>query len=103
MLDEVSEYTFESSKEFDDGLANLQEGQVNRVMAFLRDHARFTPTQPIPGQLKELHGTWKGDWEYRVSRSIRLRYWVDEENRVVKLRQLGPHRGWERSRDRMAR
>jgi mRNA-degrading endonuclease YafQ of YafQ-DinJ toxin-antitoxin module len=102
-VDDPNEYTFERNTAFDDGLAALQPAHVNNVMAFLRDHARFTPTNLIPGQLKALKGTWRGYYEFRVSRQLRLRYWVDEDARVVKLTYLGKHSDWRHSRDAQGR
>jgi hypothetical protein len=49
-------YAFDQSDEFLEGLARLQPGQLERVMAFLRDTASTRPTTPIPGRLKRLRG-----------------------------------------------
>lgn len=102
-MTDADDYSFETADAFTDGLANLQPAHVNKVMAFLRDYARYTPTKPIPGKLKALKGTWRGYYEYHLSKSIRLRYWVDEENRVVKLRYLGKHNEWRYSQDEQGR
>lgn len=96
---DVPRYTFDRAKAFMDGFDLLQPAHLDDVMAFLRDHATYTPTRLIPGQLKALKGTWAGVYEYHISRSLRMRYTVDEENRVVHLRWLGQHRGNEYSRD----
>ncbi len=96
-------FTFEIADDFTKGLEQLQPAHLNDVMAFLRDHAAHTPTTLIPGQLKALRGTWLGVYEYHISRSLRMRYEVDETARIVRLRWLGQHRGNEYSRDRQGR
>jgi len=100
---ESDEYTFEVADAFTEGLEALQPAHLNKVMAFLRDYARYTPTTLIPGQLTALKGTWRGYYEYHISKALRLRYWVDEEQRVVKLRYLGKHNEWRRSQDAQGR
>ncbi|MEX1022018.1 MAG: type II toxin-antitoxin system mRNA interferase toxin, RelE/StbE family [Dehalococcoidia bacterium] len=102
-MDEPTPYTFETADVFLRGLDSLEPAHLNKVMAFLRDHVRYTPTTLIPGNLKALKGTWKGYYEFHVSRSLRLRYWVDEDARVVRLRYLGRHSEWRRSADKQNR
>jgi mRNA-degrading endonuclease YafQ of YafQ-DinJ toxin-antitoxin module len=91
-------YAFEQSDEFIAGLERLQPGQLDRVMAFLRDHASTQPTTPLPGRLKQLRGQWRDYWQFDVSQSIRLIYRVDEELHTVFLEYLGEHPSWSRSR-----
>jgi len=54
-------------------------------------HLHTTPTLRVPGKVKKLRGKWVGLLQYRVNRSDRLQYWVDEEAKVVYVEYAGPH------------
>lgn len=81
-------------------MARLDDGHVNRVMTFMRDHLRFRPRERHPG-LKELRGTWRGYYQFEVSRALGLRliYTVDVDERTVDIVYFGTHPSWRRSRD----
>jgi len=54
-------------------------------------HLRTTPALHAPGKVKKLRGKWAGLLQYRVNRSDRLQYWVDEDAGVVYVEYAGPH------------
>lgn len=87
-------------EEFWKVMRRLERGHMNKVMAFLRDHLRVCPKDPYSG-LKELRGTWRGYYQFEVSRSLGLRliYTVDEDAREVRIEYLGTHPSWSRARD----
>lgn len=65
-----------------------------------RDHLQYTPTQRIPGKLKELKGEYKGYYQFDISRSERVIYTVDEDTKTVYIEYIGKHPVWRRRRRR---
>ena len=92
------EYQIERSDEFDEALGELLPAHLNNVMEFLRDYAQYTPTRTQPKKVVALRGTRKGLFEFKISKKLRLFYWVDEETRTVSLRSIEQHPDWSRSK-----
>jgi mRNA-degrading endonuclease YafQ of YafQ-DinJ toxin-antitoxin module len=92
--------THRNPDEFWKVMGRLEEGYLNKVMAFLRDHLQVCPKDRHSG-LKELSGTWRGYYQFEVSRSLGLRliYVVDEDAREVRIEYFGTHPSWSRARD----
>lgn len=67
------------------------DAQRNVILEFLRDHAQYSPTTRIPGKMKMLRGVLHGHYEFRVDRSYRLIYRVDEDSHEVVIEYIGRH------------
>ena len=83
-----------------DELRAWREHDLDEVLAFLRDHASWTPTALIPGKLKLLHAPFRNHYQFSVSRRLRLIYRVDEKRRLVIVEYVGLHPDWRKSRRR---
>ena len=81
-----------------DELRTWDDRPLEILLAFLRDHASRTPTALIPGRLKLLHAAYSGYYQFRVDRTRRLIYQVDEAERLVLVEYVGLHPDWRRSR-----
>ena len=76
----------------------ISESQLDRAQVFLRDHAMKTPTQPIPGRLKKLKGTWARYWQYDIAHTVQWLYRVDQQNCTVLIDHVWHHADWTKRR-----
>lgn len=74
-------FQVEAPDEYFETFVALEAGHQRRVRKLL-EHVQQTPTAPYPG-LKQLHGEYRGTWQFLVSASdgVRLHYTVDEVHR----------------------
>ena len=97
---DIPQYEVRFDKQHWEELRMWHERPLEALFTFVRDHASRTPTAPIPGRLKPLRGAYRGYYQFRVDRTRRLIYRVDEEQRVVLVEYVGLHPDWRRSRRR---
>ena len=83
-----------------DELRGWDDHLVDRLMAFIRDHASRTPMARGPRRLKQLKGAFHGYYQFQVDRERRFIYRVDEEQRVVIAEWVGLHPDWAKSHRR---
>ena len=93
-------YKVEVEEEAWAGLSSLPTSAQEKVTALWRDHLQHTPTQRIPGKVKELRGEYKGFYQYDISRDARMIWRVDEHTRTVYVEYIGKHPEWEKRRKR---
>lgn len=61
------------------------------ALVFLNGDAKTTPTTYVPGKVVQLRGDRSHLWEFKLDRSYRIVYEVDEATRQVLVQYIGPH------------
>ena len=93
-------YTLEVEERAWQALSCLPESAQDKVFALWRDHLSHTPTQRIPGKLKQLRGDYRDYYQFEITKSQRMIYSVDEASKTVYVEYIGKHPEWKRRKGR---
>ena len=87
-------YRIRISKDAQKGYERLPASKRKAVDRVFRDYLAVSPLQRVPGKTKQLKGAYKGIFQYDIDDRYRIHYMVDNPERLVRIRYVGPHPAW---------